>query len=83
MYCCFYYISLKKKRKKKKKRKDNVLLLPAHCTYGPYIAFSQIHFVQLEPLNWGAKSVTIKCNKLATDKGTILTLFLVDSILSH
>ena len=60
------------------------MLLLAHCTYGPLrCIFSQIHFVQLDPFKWGAKPMTIKCSKLATDKGKILTLFLVDSILSH
>ena len=56
----FYCISPKKKK---------VLLLLAHCTYGPLrCIFSQIHFAQLDPLNWGAKLGTIKRSKLATDK---------------
>ena len=60
-----------------------MLLWQPNACIGPLNCSFIGHFVQLDPLNWGAKPVTIMCNKFATDKCTILTLFLVDSILSH
>ena len=55
----FIILHQKKKEKKKKKNGSKVLLLPAHCTYGPLSCYPQTHVEQTDPLAGGAKPMTV------------------------